>query len=500
MGTIKFTCPNTSCHEHIIWEEGDDKSILCPSCCAQLLVFQKADGTYGIMEDKEEGPDSVNWDLLVHKIINGEVIPVIGEDIVLNGKSTVKQMLIAAMCKTDGIELDKKETDESSNGNLKHSYSELIYHPDYKKNRDDIYGRVKSLIDKYQNSFKPSDLLKRILSIEQFPFIITTSIDPVTENAMRSIWEGRNRKVKTLLFTNDPKEVDIKGDLAYDSDIDNPTIYYMFGKADTNIPHKFVVTDEDMLTFCQSWLTEGKRPKILSHVFAGKSLLFLGCNYPDWLVRFIWFSMRSDMKKSGMIVGESLEPSLEEFMKRVQIETQRNPEYVISQIENRLTLKLKEMIPTRFDEPVECTDVFISYSRTNEEKARTLYDTLTSKGLNVWYDRKNLAAGDKWLVKIKKSIDSTKFFVAMVSDSMIGQVYESHVYRKEWNMAIDRASGMGSSRGFIIPIALDKTNFYDPRLDLPEGLTGHNALTIASDDDYAMVAEEILKRINDLSK
>ena len=201
-----------------------------------------------------------------------------------------------------------------------------------------------------------------------------------------------------------------------------------------------------------------------------------------------------------MIVGESLEPSLEEFMKRVQIETQRNPEYVISQIENRLTLKLKEMIPTRFDEPVECTDVFISYSRTNEEKARTLYDTLTSKGLNVWYDRKNLAAGDKWLVKIKKSIDSTKFFVAMVSDSMIGQVYESHVYRKEWNMAIDRASGMGSSRGFIIPIALDKTNFYDPRLDLPEGLTGHNALTIASDDDYAMVAEEILKRINDLSK
>jgi hypothetical protein len=59
---------------------------------------------------------------------------------------------------------------------------------------------------------------------------------------------------------------------------------------------------------------------------------------------------------------------------------------------------------------------------------------------------------------------------------------------------------MGSRRGFIIPIALDNTNFYDQRLDLPDGLTGHNALTIASDEDYTLVADEILKRINDLSK
>jgi hypothetical protein len=500
MESLLFTCPAEGCHEQIIWDEGDDKSILCPNCYAQLIVFQKADGSFGIKEDKEDGSDGVNWDLLVHQIINGEVIPVIGEDIVLSGKSTVKQMLIAAMCKKDNINLDKKEENDNTERIFKHSYSELIYHPDYTKKRDDIYVRVKNLIDKYQKSFKPSDLLKRILSIKQFPFVITTSIDPVTENAMRGIWEGRNRKVKTLLFTNDPKEVDVKGDLAKESDIDNPTIYYMFGKADTNLPHKFVVTDEDMLSFCQSWLTEGKRPKILSRVVGSKSLLFLGCNYPDWLVRFIWFSMRSDLVKSGMLVGESLEPSLEEFMKRVQIETLRDPEYVISQIEEKLTEKLEEMNQTRFDEPVERTDIFISYSRSDEEKVRTLYDTLTSIGLNVWYDRNNLAAGDRWLEKIKKSIESTKFFVAMVSDNMISQVNESHVYRKEWNMAIEHAKGMGSRRGFIIPIALDNTNFYDQRLDLPDGLTGHNALTIASDEDYTLVADEILKRINDLSK
>lgn len=491
-------CP--ICHEPVEWEEGDDKSILCNNCYSQLVVNQESDGTYGIKEDKEDITDNVNWDLLVHQIINGDVIPVIGEDIVLNGNYTVKQMLIAAMCKKDEINLDGKDGGEHPDRRKEHSYSELIYHPDYTKKRDDIYVRVKNLIDKYQKSFKPSDLLKRILSIKQFPFVITTSVDPVTENAMRRIWEGRNRKVKTLVFTNDPKEVDVKGDIAKESDIDNPTIYYMFGKADTNLPHKFVVTDEDMLSFCQSWLTEGKRPKILSRVIGSKSLLFIGCNYPDWLVRFIWFSMHSDLLKSGMIVGESLEPSLEEFMKRVQIETLRDPKFVISQIEERLAEKLEEMNHTRFDEPVERTDVFISYSRQDEEKARNLYDTLTAIGLNVWYDRKNLATGDRWLEKIKRSIESTKFFIAMVSDRMISQVNESHVYRKEWNMAIEHSKGMGSRRGFIIPVALGTTNFYDSRLDLPEGLTGLNALLIASNEDYTLVANEVLKRINDLSK
>lgn len=504
MEQYEFKCPY--CDEPIIWEEGDPTSFLCMNCDGSCVVVTSEDGTHKLeKEDDEE--DDAKWDLLVHQILNGDIIPVIGEDIVLNGNRTVRQILINSMCRTDGINLEEGHDLSHDGGNdnvsKRHfSYSQLIYHPHYTKEKEHIYDRIKKLVEKYEKQFKASDLLKRVLSIKQFPFIITVSSDAVTENAMKRIWKERGREVKTLIFNNDPKEIDKKGDISRDSDIENPTIYYMFGKADTNVPHRFVVTDEDMLSFCQSWLTEGRRPKILSRVVGSKSLLFLGCNYPDWLVRFIWYSMRDNLEKSGMLVGESLEPSLEDFMKRVHVETQKDPQHVIEQIESRLAMKMEELDTTRFDAPGERTDVFISYSRNNETQARLLYDEFVKKGLNAWYDRKNLAAGDRWLPKIKDAIESTKFFVALISESMKSQTNESHVYRREWNMAIECAKGMGSRRGFIIPVALDGIDIHAERkqLDLPDELPGHNALSISSETDYMSVANEILKRINNLSK
>lgn len=466
-------------------------SIICPHCCLLLKVVIHDDGRVALVQEDGGGEDDGMWDILVDNIINGEVIPVIGEDIMLDGPRTVKEILINSMTANDKI--------TPPNGKPFTSYSQLIYDTEYKKDKDDIYGRICDMLKKYQNAFRPSSLLTRILSIKYFPFVITTSTDSLAERTMHDIWSRKKRDIKTLVFNNDPKQLIALGDLSQESDIDNPTIYYMFGKADTKIPHRFVVTDEDMLSFCQSWMSEDRTPKILSKVLGQKYLLFLGCNYPDWLVRFIWYSMRSNLEKSGMLVG-NIEKSLEEFMNRVHIKTQNNPEYVIGQIENKLAEKINAINISKFDQPVDKTDVFISYSRTDEKYAKKLYDTLSSMGLDVWYDRKNLAAGDRWLEKIKKSIESSKFCLILLSESMISQANESHVYRKEWNMAIEHAKGMGSKRGFIIPVSINELNIYDSKLDLPEGLTAHNSLCLNCDADYEIVAESILKRINDLSK
>ncbi|MGM9842441.1 MAG: toll/interleukin-1 receptor domain-containing protein [Candidatus Limisoma sp.] len=481
----EYKCP--ICGETVTVDGSEGDSVLCLNCFSSLAVARRADGSIVLSsENSYEFDDDTNWDYLVDRIIHGEVIPVIGEGIILD-KSSVREMLVKAICKKDGITLDP-----DSSGNVNYSYSQLIYHEKYSHNRDNAYKRISSLMSTFQNSFRPSALLTRILSIRQFPFVITTSPDFVVEKAMRKIWGDRGREVKTLVFRNRDND-----DISSVADADYPTVYYMFGKANNPVPHSFVVTDEDMLAFCQSWLTEDRRPKLLSRVIGGKSLLFLGCNYPDWLVRFIWFSMRSDMEKSGMLVAESMESSLEDFMNRVHIETRRDPSHVVDQIEKGIEKKLSRI---NLDEPQENTDVFISYSRSDEEVARKLYNHLKAKGINVWYDRKNLIAGQEWLPKIKRSIESTKFFVAIISGGMKSQTLESHVYRKEWNIAIEHARGMGARRGFIIPMATDGVDLYDPALDLPDELTAHHALTISSDADYDMVSETINQRICELYK
>ena len=274
----------------------------------------------------------------------------------------------------------------------------------------------------------------------------------------------------------------------------------MFGKANSSKLHSFVVTDEDMLSFCQSWLTEDKRPKVLSRILGDKFLLFLGCNYPDWLIRFIWYSMRRNLDKSGMLVDEQLEDTLIDFLNRVHINTQKDPEFVIREIEKRIGERMKLYNIRKFDAPQERTDVFISYSRADERIAEKLYNSLTNKGLNVWYDRKNLAAGDKWLERINNAIKSTKFCIILISKNIASQVYESHVYRKEWNMAIEHAKGMGSKRGFIIPICIDNIDLYENSLDLPDSLKSHNALYIKENDDLSDIASNIMDRVNGLAK
>lgn len=435
-------------------------------------------------QDKNE----IMWDILIDKIMDGEVVPVIGEKVVLEGDITVNQILINHITRKEGITCRPK------------SFSQLLFHDCYKSDRDLIYGTISRLITNNQDRFLPSSLLKRILSIRQFPFVITTSVDCVVENAMREIWNSRGRDLRKLVFNNNPKDVLRMGDISKDTDIEIPTIYYMFGKADNSKLHSFVVTDEDMLSFCQSWLTEDKRPKILSRVLGDKFLLFLGCTYPDWLVRFIWYSMRNNLEKSGMLVAEQLEETLSDFFKRVHVNTQKNPEFVIQEIEKRVSERMEAFKIKKFDTPQDRTDIFISYPRTDEQVAEELYNSLTAKGLNVWYDRKNLAVGDKWLEKINNAIKSTKFFVVILSKNIASQVNESHVYRKEWNMAIEHAKGMGGKRGFIIPVCIDDIDLYNNNLDLPDGLKSHNALSVKGDIPFSVAADCILERVNSLAK
>ncbi len=440
-----------------------------------------------ILNDVDNSEETM-WELLVDKIMDGSVVPVIGEKIVLENKRTVNQMVIDSISRTFGINSNPQ------------NYSQLFYDNNYKYDKDLIYGKLSMIMNNNQSKFVPSELLKRVLSIQQFPFVITTTIDYTVENTMRKIWEERERDLKVLVFNDNPKDVSTFGDITKDSDMQIPTLYYMFGKANNSRLHSFVVTDEDILAFCRSWLTEDKRPQKLSRELGDKFLLFLGCDYPDWLVRFIWYSMRQDLDKSGMLVGEGAEDSLIEFLNRMHVNTQKNPEIVITELERRIEKRVKEYNDDKFNAPKERTDVFISYCRINGAEAERLYDALTYKGLNVWYDRENLAAGDKWLEKIYKAIKTTKFCVVLISKLMLSQVNESHVYRKEWNMAIEHSRGMGGKRGFIIPVLIDDVDLYDETLDLPAELQTHNAVSLTPDFTMNDIAQCVLDRVNDLAK
>lgn len=460
--------------------------------------------------DENLDPEQIKWDALVEAAMAGNVVPVIGPDFLCEypDRKNVNQIIISIITKSLG---------------LKHSwdtYSQLVYDPEfYYKLRerrfpstDVIYSLVDAIVDNKQyqeHYFKPSAVLKRLLEIKLFPFVITTSFVPVVENVMKEVWGAD--QVKVMQFINNPQNdlMPGEGDIKHDADMAEPTVYYMFGKSSKKA-NSYVLTDNNMLDFCRTWLSEQTRPNNLCSVLKNKYLLMLGCGYSDWLFRFIWFSMN---KKSGaetlgmMVKDDSIHEDLVAYLKRIDtfLPENKDSSQIVDEIEKRINEQFrinqeKEWLKTP---PKKEIDVFISYSRRDSEVAEKLYQYLCSIGLSVWYDRTDLLGGHQFMAEIMKAIMQAKTFVPILSSNIEEEAMDAHVYRHEWEKAVEQQTGMGSQRRYIIPINEVGFDFY--AADIPEKLKAHNAICYGDSRnlDFSKVGEAIkaaIKMLNDSKK
>lgn len=433
-------------------------------------LFGKMGGVPSI--DKDEPL----WDKLIQQIIDGNVIPVIGADLLTDDKDNPHKAIVDFLA--NGFKVESKPN----------SFSELVYDPIYKKyyKKDSIYYLVNTILGNAR--FEPSLRLKRLLAIRQFPFVITTSFTPLVEHTMRKIWKD---ELRVMRFNNNPSE---NNDIKSGTDLRKPTIYYMFGKVGEGV-HKYVLTDTDMLDYVSSWLSNDKksRPKNLCNELKEKYLLMLGNNYSNWLFRFIWYSMRKSNLGHGMLAYDTLDDSLLNFLERAETFTKQNTSDVIDQIITRLEKKLKENEETKFNKPEENMDVFISYSRSDSEIAEKLYETLTAQGKRVWYDRNNLTDGSSFMDEIRKAIRTAKYFVPILSENITKEKGDSHVYRNEWDTAIDVAISMG--RTYIIPLAEKGFDFY--KAAIPDKMQQHNAIFFSTSESIETVSERIIHKMNE---
>lgn len=430
------------------------------------------------------------WEALIGKIIDGKVIPIIGPDF-LTDNANIHVQLVEAMA--NWFKVKSSPT----------TFSELVYDKDYleanKNNKDSVYTWINKLFEHGMPQQKPSELLQKLLESKLFPFVITTSFTPIVEQTMEKIW---GKDLKVMNFSNNPAEND---DINNASDITKPTVYYMFGRVGDSRPHRYVVTDQDMLDFCSSWLSgdEMRRPFKLIRELKDKFLLMLGTDYSDWLFRFIWYSIRkeSELKsESNDMISNNveLEESFIKFMKRNNTYLRNNPEDVIKQIKDRmehqytqnpsLKQKLLNRITTKFSYPEEKADVFLSYSRRDSEFTAKLYETLTNRGLNVWYDKNNLTDGGKFMNEIKQAIKTAKFFIPILTHNIDAEKNEDHVYRYEWDAACEVRVG----RTYIIPVSEKDFDFYHAGVN--EKIQSHNSIQYASIEDVEIVADKIMSK------
>ena len=301
----------------------------------------------------------------------------------------------------------------------------------------DIHEEITNLIEsnEYSADEDVSESLLKLIKTGLFPFIFTTSFDPLVEIAMKE--QFGNIRVMNIYDKNNR-------DISSREDFQIPTIYYLFGKAElpkeNEAPKKFVATDNDALEVLKKWQLDMGNSTLLRYT-SDKYLLTLGCTQDDWLFRFIWYTMKGDSGNlsKGLIAGHEQSESLLHYLKMNKILIDNNPVELVERIIGATSNE-----ESKWDIPLTNSDVFISYSRADSEIAEKLYKSLSAKGLRVWYDKKNLGGrhGGQFMQVLKESIDTSVLFVAILSNSISEQSSDPHVYRREWEWAKELKLGL----------------------------------------------------------
>jgi adenylate cyclase len=102
------------------------------------------------------------------------------------------------------------------------------------------------------------------------------------------------------------------------------------------------------------------------------------------------------------------------------------------------------------------SDVFISYSNFDRDKASKLSQKLRDAGFSVWIDETNISAATQWSSEIVKAIEDCKVFLILLSEHSFG----SHNVIKELSLASEE-------KRHILPVDLENVELtYDVKYQL----------------------------------
>jgi hypothetical protein len=302
-------------------------------------------------------------------------------------------------------------------------------------------------------------LLAKLVKIDQlFLFINTTVFDAVLEKNINAERED------VELFTFSINE-DIT-DCNHIEKLTSPVIFNVFGSLlNTSDP---ALSEEEMLEFTASF--NGRMsvaaPSILNALKI-KTLLFIGCSYPEWLIRFLLRVLSNqrmntwpgENRKIIVVNDESDYRKRQfDFLKNYNAETYDGN---TSEFITELTEKWAEH---PFDGKPKM--IFLSYAREDEQAVENLKANLKKavKGIDFWFDKEKMFSGNNFENKITQNIRDADLFISFVSENCLNE--PSRYVVKEWERAhtFNLVMKAEKKEKYLMPIAIDDVGLSHPIL------------------------------------
>jgi hypothetical protein len=415
------------------------------------------------MTSPAEDP-SLFWEQLLQFIEDGQVVPVVGQDLLtlrLEGRQLLLYSYLAerlaAKLKVSGDDLPTRGALNAVACRYLAADGDLEY----------VYSALKTILAGVGELPIPEPLLQ-LAGITPFRLFVSTTFDPLLVRAIDQVRFGGREKTETYAYS--PESA---GDLQCTAQqLERPAVFHLFGKL-SGFP-SYAVTEEDVLEFMHSLQSETRRPHKLFDELTKRHLLFIGCSFGDWLARFfIRIAKRSRMYQAGGKTDYVADSRVREdsglvlFLQDFKTRTKVFKEGGASEFVAELAARWNARQPPRsaaagtaneLAGPAEVKSgaIFLSYASEDLPAAQALRDELERAGVDVWFDKKALEAGDDFEAKIRSRIESCSLFVPIISRHTLTPL--KRFFRLEWDHAEKVAVWVPSSARFILPVAVDDTS------------------------------------------
>jgi hypothetical protein len=448
--------------------------------------------------DPMQGFDEDAWDDLLNYIEEHRVIPIIGPDLLrVQTDSGLRPLYVwlaeklAARLAVDTAELPQPLTLNDV----------MCSYLGQRGRREEAYTRLRSIMREVQ--FEPPQALRQLAQITDFDLFVTTTFDPLLENAINLERHGGQPGAEVIAYT--PSRV---ADLPSErSQLRRTVVYHLLGRLSAS--PTYVLSDEDMLEFICALQSEHLTPEKLFHELEHNHLLLIGSDFSNWLARlFLRMAKRkrlSDPRDVTEVFADDhtmQDGRLVAFLQQVSVRTRvyAGAETFVAELHRRWSARQgpahasqSSSAPQRFLPPARDMPenaIFISYAREDLPAVQRLRAGMDAAGLTTWFDLDRLESGDDYDRKIRANIARCSFFVPVISATT--QHRHEAYFRREWSYAVDRMRNMAGGAVFALPVCIDDTP--EPAPLVPDSFRAVHMVRLADGEP----TPEFLRRLQEL--
>ena len=407
------------------------------------------------------------WDRLLNLMRKGELIPVVGPELMCvpcgsQPSARLYDLWGKALAEQRGIEAP---TGDEETPLLYRIANRLSVNPDIPLG--DLEYDINDVVC---NSAWPVPVsLLQLAEISDFPLYLTTTIDHLLETALLRV-RGEEYPPHVIAFNCGGRTVDtdLPGGFIPSQ---RPTIFYFFGRTCTD-REGFAATEDALIEFSWALLDRNYAPINLYDFLRNKTLLLLGCNFPDWLDRFfIHALMRNpDAGIVVMYVSEYRMAGLYDFLRRKKEKARppviQSPVAFVAELHRRWRKSQGYRPQPGTSKPGA---VFISYAREDLKFAKAIKAQLEAAYIDTWMDESGLEPGEEFKPVIRENIEKASFFLALISKSLDleGTDRPGRFVLREWKWAEETAQERNTAHGYLQAVVIDDTLPNAPFIDRP---------------------------------